>query len=195
MPVTEEEEVDQPEEMEAVPEDAEAENVKDPPLTRIQRMERELMAHKGEDEVAAVEEPQDDVVPAEDDAVGAEEDAAPAEEDTAPAEEDVDPAEEDAAEEKQQEEEEGEEEKVEKMYKFPLGRVKNIMKLDPDTNMASMDAVFLISKATELFIASLAAESFSYTSKNKKKTIMRHDVDAAIDGVDSLAFLDGAIQD
>ena len=90
---------------------------------------------------------------------------------------------------------EPESEKAEKLNKFPLGRIKNVMKLDPDTNLASQEAVFLISRATELFVESLAAESYSYTANNKKKTIMRHDVDAAIDGVDCLAFLDGALED
>ena len=66
---------------------------------------------------------------------------------------------------------------------------------DPDTNMASQEAVFLISRATELFIESLAAESSSFTASNKKKTIARTDVDAAIDAVESLAFLDGALND
>ena len=32
--------------------------------------------------------------------------------------------------------------------KFPLGRVKRIMKADPDLQLASQDAVFLITKAT-----------------------------------------------
>merc|ERR1719384_20333 len=62
-------------------------------------------------------------------------------------------------------------EKAERLHKFPLGRIKNIMKQDPDTNMASQEAVFLISRATELFVESLAAESSSFTVSNKKKTI------------------------
>jgi len=86
-------------------------------------------------------------------------------------------------------------EKAERLHKFPLGRIKNIMKQDPDTNMASQEAVFLISRATELFVESLAAESSSFTMSNKKKTIARTDVDAAIDAVDCLAFLDGALND
>ena len=70
-----------------------------------------------------------------------------------------------------------------------------VMKLDPDTNMANQEAVFLVCKATEFFVESLAKESFSYTSQNKKKTISRKDVDTAIDGVDCLAFLEGALED
>ena len=70
-----------------------------------------------------------------------------------------------------------------------------VSKQDPDTKMASQEAVFLISRATELFVESLAAESSSFTVSNKKKTIARADVDAAIDAVDCLAFLDGALND
>lgn len=82
-----------------------------------------------------------------------------------------------------------------KQYKFPLGRVKNIMKMDPDVNMASQDAVFLVTKALEYFVESLAIESYSYTSQSKKKTVSRNDVEKAIDAVDCLAFLEGAMDD
>lgn len=82
-----------------------------------------------------------------------------------------------------------------KMVQLPLGRVKHIMKMDPDTKMASQEAVFLIAKVTELFVESLAKESFSYTSQNKKKTLSKPDVDRAIDAVDCLAFLEGALED
>ena len=87
------------------------------------------------------------------------------------------------------------EEKTEKLSKLPLGRVKNIMKLDPDVNMASQECVFLISKATELFVDSLAKECYTYTVQNKKKTIAKNDVDTAVEAVDCLAFLEGAIDD
>lgn len=36
----------------------------------------------------------------------------------------------------------------EKLTRLPLTRVKNIIKLDPDVNLASQEAVFLIAKAT-----------------------------------------------
>lgn len=98
-------------------------------------------------------------------------------------------------EESQGDEEQEEEEKSEKLFKFPLGRVKTIMKMDPEMSMASQESVFLISKATELFIESLAVECYAYTSMNKKKTVQKSDLDTAIDAVDSLAFLEGALDD
>lgn len=41
-----------------------------------------------------------------------------------------------------------EEEKSEKLVKLPLSRIKSIIKMDPDVNLASQEAVFLITKAT-----------------------------------------------
>ena len=51
----------------------------------------------------------------------------------------------------------------------------------------------MVTKALELFIESLAIESFSYTASSKKKTMSKDDVFKAIDSVDALAFLDGAM--
>ena len=67
------------------------------------------------------------------------------------------------------------------------------MKLDPDLHIASNEAVFCVTRATELFIASLARESYHCTTENKKKTIQRRDIDMAINTVESLDFLDGAM--
>lgn len=83
----------------------------------------------------------------------------------------------------------------EKMHKFPLGTIKKIMKMDPDVNMASKDAIYLVTKSLEMFVESLAIEAYSNTVNAKKKTISRQDVEKAIDAVDALAFLDGAIDD
>ncbi|XP_044743571.1 DNA polymerase epsilon subunit 4 [Chrysoperla carnea] len=80
-----------------------------------------------------------------------------------------------------------------KLTKLPLARIKNIMKMDPDLNLTSQEAVFLVAKATELFIGSLARETFAITSKNKKKTMQRKDLDAAIESVDALCFLEGTL--
>lgn len=67
------------------------------------------------------------------------------------------------------------------------------MKLDPDLQTASNEAVFAVTRAVELFIESLARESFTYTAQAKKKTIQKRDVELAISAVDSLTFLDGAL--
>jgi len=82
-----------------------------------------------------------------------------------------------------------------RLFRLPLNTIKKIVKLDDDVHMANAEAVFLISKVTEHFIESLAVESFSYTTKNKKKTLMKNDVNTAINNVEALAFLDGAMEE
>ncbi|XP_037777652.1 DNA polymerase epsilon subunit 4-like [Penaeus monodon] len=87
----------------------------------------------------------------------------------------------------------GEEEEKGSGVRFPLARIKRIMKADPELGLASQDAVFLVAKATELFVESLALEAYHYTSQSKKKTVSRRDVDHCIDAIEALAFLDGAM--
>lgn len=40
---------------------------------------------------------------------------------------------------------------AEKSTKFPLSRIKSIMKMDPDVSITSSDAVFLVARATVRF--------------------------------------------
>jgi len=86
-------------------------------------------------------------------------------------------------------------EKAEKLTKFPIGRIKHLMKLDPDLTMASQESVYLVTKALEMFVESLAREAYGYTERAKKKTVAKSDVDKAIDTADCLAFLEGAMDD
>ena len=76
---------------------------------------------------------------------------------------------------------------------LPQARVKHIMKLDPEVSIISTECVFLVTKATELFIESLARESFVHTAQANKKTVQNRDVDMAIASVDALVFLEGAM--
>ena len=82
-----------------------------------------------------------------------------------------------------------------KLFRFPQGRIKTIMKLDSDVGMVNAEAIFLVNKAVEEFIQCLAVESFHITSSSKKKTIMKEHVMTAIESIDELAFLDGAMED
>lgn len=84
-------------------------------------------------------------------------------------------------------------EKGEKLCRFPLSRVKTIMKLDPDVVLASQEAVFLVSKATEMFVAALAKEAYTYTRQAKKKTIQKKDVESSVEAVEAFAFLEGTL--
>lgn len=86
-----------------------------------------------------------------------------------------------------------EENHTERLIRLPLSRIKQIMKADPDVNITSQEAVFVVAKATELFIESLARETYAFTVRNKKKTIQRRDLDAAIEATDALCFLEGTL--
>ncbi|XP_066603139.1 DNA polymerase epsilon subunit 4 [Prorops nasuta] len=88
----------------------------------------------------------------------------------------------------------GDEEQKEKLLRLPLGRVRNIIKTDPDVNIINQEAVFLIAKSTELFIDSLAKEAYKYTQQMRKKTVQKRDIENAIDNVDALVFLEGMIE-
>ncbi|XP_026328221.1 DNA polymerase epsilon subunit 4 [Hyposmocoma kahamanoa] len=79
-----------------------------------------------------------------------------------------------------------------KSTRLPIARIRNIMKMDPDVNIVHQDAVFLVTKATEMFLETMAKEIFSYLPKNKK-TINKKELDLVINKVDCLCFLEGAM--
>ncbi|KAK4876043.1 hypothetical protein RN001_012465 [Aquatica leii] len=81
-----------------------------------------------------------------------------------------------------------------KFVRFPLSRVKHIMTLDPDCNNVSKDSVYLITKATELFLEFLGRESGKHSQQGKRKTVQRRDVDAVISEFPQLCFLEGALE-
>ncbi|XP_055311369.1 DNA polymerase epsilon subunit 4 [Sitodiplosis mosellana] len=78
-----------------------------------------------------------------------------------------------------------------RLVHLPSARVKHIMKCDQDVTLITGECTFLVTKATELFIESLAREAFLHTLQAKKKTVQKRDVDAAIENVESLMFLEG----
>ncbi|KAH0549200.1 DNA polymerase epsilon subunit 4 [Cotesia glomerata] len=86
------------------------------------------------------------------------------------------------------------EEAKEKLLKLPVGRVKIIAKTDPEVNLINQEAMFLITKSTELFIDSIAKEAYKYTVQARKKTVQKKDLQQAIDNIDALAFLEGMLE-
>ncbi|XP_072019226.1 DNA polymerase epsilon subunit 4-like [Amphiura filiformis] len=84
--------------------------------------------------------------------------------------------------------------KPNRITKFPMTRIKTIMKTDPDVTLASQESVVLISRATELFLEHFAKSAYAYTSRNKRKTIKRQDVDSSVDAMDAYAFLEGTFE-
>ncbi|XP_068599872.1 DNA polymerase epsilon subunit 4 [Brachionichthys hirsutus] len=80
-----------------------------------------------------------------------------------------------------------------RLSKLPLTRIKALMKTDPDVSLASQESVFIIAKATELFVEMIAKDALVYTQQGKRKTLQRKDLDNAIEAIDEFAFLEGTL--
>ncbi|XP_071201233.1 DNA polymerase epsilon subunit 4-like [Salvelinus alpinus] len=80
-----------------------------------------------------------------------------------------------------------------RLAKLPLSRIKALMKADPDVSLASQESVFIITKATELFVEMIAKDALVYAQQGKRKTLQRKDLDNAIETVDEFAFLEGTL--
>uniref|UniRef100_A0A3Q3EME0 DNA polymerase epsilon subunit 4 n=1 Tax=Labrus bergylta TaxID=56723 RepID=A0A3Q3EME0_9LABR len=80
-----------------------------------------------------------------------------------------------------------------RLSKLPLARIKALMKTDPDVSLASQESVFIIAKATELFVEMIAKDAMVYAQQGKRKTLQRKDLDNAIEAIDEFAFLEGKI--
>ena len=74
---------------------------------------------------------------------------------------------------------------------LPLARIKRIMKSDEDVRMISAEAPVLFAKACEMFILELTLRSWCFSEKNKRKTLQKDDIDAAIKNTDIFDFLVG----
>ncbi|XP_063003365.1 DNA polymerase epsilon subunit 4 [Elgaria multicarinata webbii] len=77
--------------------------------------------------------------------------------------------------------------------RLPLSRVKSLVKADPDVSLASQEAVFVIARAAELFVETIAKDAFVYAHQGKRKTLQRKDLDNAIEAIDEFAFLEGTL--
>lgn len=78
--------------------------------------------------------------------------------------------------------------------RLPISKIKKIMKFDPDVTMANQDAVFLVAKATEMFIEGLVKHAGNCTTRGKRKTVQKRDIEFAVDAVNNFAFLEGVLE-
>ncbi|KAF8412680.1 hypothetical protein HHK36_000648 [Tetracentron sinense] len=76
-----------------------------------------------------------------------------------------------------------------KNHSLPLARIKKIMKADEDVRMISVEAPVLFAKACEMFILELTLRSWIHTEENKRRTIQKNDIAAAITRTDIFDFL------
>ncbi|XVE53426.1 hypothetical protein DITRI_Ditri03aG0002200 [Diplodiscus trichospermus] len=76
-----------------------------------------------------------------------------------------------------------------KNHGLPLARVKKIMKADEDVRMISAEAPIIFAKACEMFILELTLRSWIHTEENKRRTLQKNDISAAISRTDIFDFL------
>ncbi|XP_031551126.1 DNA polymerase epsilon subunit 4-like [Actinia tenebrosa] len=87
-----------------------------------------------------------------------------------------------------------EEDKPSKLTQFPQTRVRNMMKLDPDLQLANKEAVFVVTRAAEMFVEYFAKEAYKKTVLGKRKTIQKKDLDATVEENEQIAFLEGILE-
>ncbi|CAM0909288.1 unnamed protein product [Alopecurus aequalis] len=76
-----------------------------------------------------------------------------------------------------------------KNHTLPLARIKKIMKADEDVRMISAEAPVIFAKACELFVLELTLRSWMHTEENKRRTLQKNDIAAAITRTDIYDFL------
>eukprot|EP00262_Sarcandra_glabra_P002648 TRINITY_DN13055_c0_g1_i1.p1 TRINITY_DN13055_c0_g1~~TRINITY_DN13055_c0_g1_i1.p1 ORF type:complete len:260 (+),score=63.41 TRINITY_DN13055_c0_g1_i1:162-941(+) len=74
-------------------------------------------------------------------------------------------------------------------HTLPLARIKKIMKADEDVRMISAEAPVIFAKACEMFILELTLRSWIHTEENKRRTLQKNDIAAAITRTDIFDFL------
>ncbi|ORX39297.1 histone-fold-containing protein [Kockovaella imperatae] len=82
-----------------------------------------------------------------------------------------------------------EEEDVSAGYALPLARIKKVMKSDEDVKMISAEVPIMFSKACEIFIAELTCRAWLVAESQKRRTLQKSDVAAAIACSDMFDFL------
>jgi len=79
----------------------------------------------------------------------------------------------------------------ERATRLPVSRIKNIMKFDPDVNIITQEAAYLVAKCTEQFVEGFAKAAYESTQTNKRKTLQKKDIENAVLSEERYTFLDG----
>jgi len=86
-----------------------------------------------------------------------------------------------------QEENENKKEKL--STRFPLAKIKNIMKLDTDIKLCQKDVYTVLGKVTEMFLQDLAQGAYAVCKSCKRKTINLEDINSAIKMDPKMGFI------
>ena len=73
--------------------------------------------------------------------------------------------------------------------RYPLAKIKNIIKLDSDIKLCQKDSYTVIGKLTELFLQDLAQSAYSVCKSCKRKTINLEDINSAIKMNPKMGFI------
>ncbi|KAF8775039.1 hypothetical protein HU200_005089 [Digitaria exilis] len=76
-----------------------------------------------------------------------------------------------------------------KTHSLPLARIKKIMKDDSEVPRIAGEAPMLLAKASEMFIQELTLRAWLHTEEDKRRTLQKNDVTAALAGTEVLDFL------
>lgn len=79
----------------------------------------------------------------------------------------------------------------ERATRLPVSRIKNIMKFDPDVNIITQEAAYLVAKCTEQFVENFAKAAYESTQTHKRKTLQKKDIENAVLSEERYTFLDG----
>ena len=75
------------------------------------------------------------------------------------------------------------------LIRYPLAKIKSIMKLDSDIKLCQKDAYTVIGKLTELFLQDLAQGAYAICKSCKRKTINLEDINSAIKMNPKMGFI------
>ncbi|XP_073011091.1 nuclear transcription factor Y subunit C-6-like [Typha latifolia] len=76
-----------------------------------------------------------------------------------------------------------------KNHSLPLARIKKIMKADEDVRMIAAEAPVVFARACEMFILELTHRGWAHAEENKRRTLQKSDIAAAITRTDVFDFL------
>ncbi|XP_015958658.1 nuclear transcription factor Y subunit C-2 [Arachis duranensis] len=76
-----------------------------------------------------------------------------------------------------------------RIHSLPLARIKKIMKADENVKMISAEAPIIFSKACEMFIMELTMRAWNNAEENKRRTLQKNDIAAAVTKTEVFDFL------
>lgn len=76
-----------------------------------------------------------------------------------------------------------------KNHQLPLARIKKVMKTDEAVKMISAEAPILFAKGCDIFITELTMRAWIHAEENKRRTLQKSDICAALQKSDMFDFL------